>query len=137
MNAVQVSILLLLSASIFVGIDFVWLGLIAKGFYASQVGPLLLKKPNLPAAIVFYFVYTAGLLYLVVLPAIRDASITHAALIGTIFGLLAYGTYDLTNLATLKGWTTKLAIVDMAWGGILTGLTASFSYLVGRALGMV
>lgn len=118
-------------AGIIMGIiDAVWLSQIANSFYKSQIGPLLLDKPNLTAAAIFYVVYVVGVVLLVINPAIEKQSLGHAALYGAIFGGVAYATYDLTNLATLKGWTTSLVVVDIIWGVILTSVVASATYWI-------
>jgi uncharacterized membrane protein len=82
---------------------------------------------NLPAAVAFYLIYAAGLLYFAVLGA---SGVRQAAVRGALFGFFAYATYDLTNLATLRDWPLWLAAMDMAWGAVLSGTTA----LLGRAV---
>ena len=117
---------------VFCAIDFIWLGVVAPGFYKSQIGPLLLEKPNLAAAAVFYLLYAAGIVLFVVEPALRDDNWVSAAVMGALLGLLAYATYDLSNLATLKGWTVTLAIADIVWGMIVTGVSSTAAYFVAR-----
>jgi uncharacterized membrane protein len=129
-------LIFLITIVIFTVIDFIWLGLVAKNIYHDQVGKLLLKKPNLPAALVFYALYAIGVMYFCVLPAMSSHNAYWAQGTGMLFGLFAYGTYDLTNLATLKGWTTKIAILDLSWGVILTGSVAGLSVLVSHAFGL-
>lgn len=114
---------------VFVVVDFIWLGFVAKGFYRTELGDLLLPRPNLVAAVLFYLLFAAGLFLFVVQPAVASGSLLRAALLGAAFGLVAYGTYDLTNLATLKGFSPRLAAVDMAWGTVLTGIAAVAGYL--------
>lgn len=113
----------------FVIIDLVWLGAIAKNFYRSELGELLLPRPNLVAAVLFYLLFAAGIMLFVVEPAAASRSLLRAAVLGGLFGLMAYGTYDLTNLATLKGFTARLAVVDMAWGSVLTAAASVAGYL--------
>jgi uncharacterized membrane protein len=112
--------------------DFVWLGTVAAGFYRSEIGPLLLAAPNWPAAGAFYALYAAGTVTFAVMPALRAAAWTRALLYGTLFGFFAYATYDLTNLATLKGWSLSLSVVDIAWGMAVTGMAATVGYLGAR-----
>lgn len=119
---------------VFVVVDMVWLGVVAKGFYRDALGGLLAEQFNIPAAIGFYLIYTAGLLIFVIAPALRTGSWTEAALFGTLFGFFCYATYDLTNLATLRSWPLVLSLVDMAWGAILTGITATVAVLVASRL---
>ena len=118
--------LYLIALPIFFAIDMLWLGVIAQSFYASQLGPLLTPNVNWTAAISFYLLFIAGLVVFVIAPAVAKSSVTHALLFGAFFGLIAYATYDLTNLATLKDWPLLVTFVDMAWG---TALGASVSAL--------
>ena len=119
---------------VFCGLDFVWLGFVAKGYYQSQVGTLLLEKPNLPVAALFYVLYIVGVLIFAVLPALETRQWSRALLYGALFGFFAYATYDLTNLATLKGWSTGLALLDLTWGAVVTGISATAGYLVTRTV---
>jgi len=106
-------------------LDAVWLSWAMKRFYAPKLGHLLAQTPNWGAAVLFYFLYVAGAVALVVLPALKsETSLTGVAVMGVILGVIAYGTYDLTNQATLENWSWTVTVVDMIWGGILTG-TAS------------
>lgn len=120
----------LATAVVFFGLDFIWLSRVATGFYKARIGGMMLAEPNLAAAGVFYLAYIGGIVYFAVLPAVSgNGSLGSAALAGALLGLMAYGTYDMTNLATLKGWSIQLAAVDMAWGMVLTALAASAGYL--------
>lgn len=114
-------------------VDFLWLTIVAKNFYKSQIGPLLLEKPNMVAALAFYVVYIVGVTAFVIMPAFEKQSWPHALGYGALFGLVAYATYDLTNLATLKGFTTKLVAVDLLWGACLTALVSLGTYGLIRA----
>ncbi len=96
-----------------------WLGLAARSFYQQQLGYLMAASPNWFAAILFYLLFVAGLLGFVVLPGLRDNSLKSTLLHAALFGLIAYATYDLTNLATLKGWPALLSLVDMLWGTVI------------------
>ncbi|MBC7764325.1 DUF2177 family protein [Microbacteriaceae bacterium] len=113
-------------------IDAVWLSVIANKFYKSQLGGLLMEKPNMPAAVLFYVIYVIGVVVFVLSPALEKQSWTHAAIYGALFGLVTYATYDLTNLSTLKGWPVKLVIVDLVWGMALTATVAVLAYWVIR-----
>lgn len=119
----------LATAIVFFGLDFLWLSRML-GFYQSQLGGLLLDKPRLGYAGAFYAVYVIGVLVLVVLPAATAGSWVNALLGGALLGLVAYGTYDMTNMATLKGWSLQVALVDMAWGTAVTMLAATAGTLV-------
>ena len=122
---------LLLSSGIafvlFLIIDFFWLSIAVKYIYKPSLGPLLLDKPILSAAFVFYILYIAGLTFLVLRPNIDNFQIFESLWMGALFGLVAYGTYDLTNLATIKGWSLKVTIIDLLWGGILTGTVSALT----------
>jgi len=120
---------------IFLAIDFVWLKYVALGFYREQIGHLMLDKPNLAIAAGFYLMYAVAVVVLAVLPALRAESWTMALLYGALLGMAAFGTYDITNLATLKDWPTLVSIVDWAWGTVLTGTVAMLAYFTTRAIG--
>lgn len=125
-----------ITAAIIMGIlDYVWLGFIGKGLYYSEMGSLLLKKPNMIPALLFYVIYVVGTLVFVILPALEKESLGYAAGMGALFGLVAYATYDLTNLATMKNFSKKVVVVDLLWGAFITALTASGAYLAVQFLG--
>lgn len=109
---------------VFFAIDFVWLTTIAQRFYQSQIGPLLLDQFRMGVAFGFYLFYLGGVIFFAVNPALQANSLMTAARYGALFGFFCYATYDLTNLATLKGYTVTVAVVDMAWGTLLTGTSA-------------
>ena len=109
----------------FCALDFAWLGWIAKGFYQSQVGAVLLAQPNWTAAMMFYFLYSAGMQIFCVAPALDSGSALEAAALGALFGFFCYMTYDLSNLATLKGWSARLSLVDVLWGAAVTAASSA------------
>ena len=104
-------------------IDIIWLRLIAVQWYADSMGPLLSKSPNLWAAAAFYLLFPVGLLIFAVFPA-ENASVIKAVIMGALFGFFAYATYDLTALAVIKGWPVGLTFLDIAWGSIVSGISA-------------
>ncbi len=112
-------------------IDFGWLITMTPAFYKPRIGALLLETPNLTAAVLFYLLYCAGVVALAIWPAMQSGDWTDALWRGAILGLVAYGTYDLTNMATLKGWSWELTVVDMVWGTLLTGATATVASIAG------
>jgi len=122
----------LLTFVVFLIVDGIWLGLAAQRFYQKQIGPLLASKPNLIAAGIFYLIFIAGLVVFVILPGLQDGNLGRAVLRGALFGLVTYATYDLTNLATLKGWPILLTLVDLGWGTLLGALTTLVSVWIGR-----
>ena len=119
---------------VFVGIDFVWLGQAGDAFYRPAMGDMVLPGFRLTPAIIFYLIFAAGLLFMAVQPGVASGNWMEATGRGAVFGLCAYATYDLTNQATLKHWSTTLSIVDMSWGAILSALAATVGYFVWSAL---
>ena len=112
--------LYLVTFSAFIVIDMVWLGLVARTFYQKHLGFIMAPSPNWIAAIIFYLLFIAGLLFFVVLPGLKDDSLKTSLLRAAMFGLITYGTYDLTNLATVKDWPVLVTVVDMIWGMVLS-----------------
>lgn len=115
-------------------IDAIWLSVVANTFYKSQIGQLLLDKPNMPAAVAFYLTYVLGIVVFVLRPALEAGSWLHALGYGALFGFVAYATYDLTNLATLKGFTLRLVVVDLIWGAVLTAVVSVGTYFIVKAI---
>ena len=126
-----------LTVPVFFAIDMIWLGWVARGFYRRQLGHLISPEVNWTAAIVFYLLFIAGILTFAVVPGLRRASLAHTVVLGAFFGFVAYATYDLTNLATLRGWPLKMTLVDMLWGAVLSGSVSAASYAIGRRLGVL
>jgi len=103
-------------------IDLIWLSIMMKPFYQKYIGHLLSETPNLIPAIIFYLIFILGLVFLVIMPALSgNFSYLKLFIYGALFGLVAYGTYDLTNHATMKNWPAIVTIVDLIWGALLTG----------------
>ena len=121
------------TAVVFFACDFVWLSTMG-GFYRERAAGLFLDKPNLVVAALFYLVYVGGVVFLAVSPALSNGSWTTALLGGLVLGLVSYGTYDLTNLSTLKNWPLSVSFIDLAWGTALTGAAATGGFLVTRWL---
>ena len=119
---------------IFLLIDGVWLLVIAKKLYAHYLGYLMAEKPRLLAALVFYLLFVVGLQGFVVNPALASGSASAALFSGMLFGLIAYATYDLTNLATVKDWPVLITAVDLVWGSFVSGVTCLLGYTVIRLL---
>ena len=104
--------------------DMVWLGTMVSRLYRPALGDLLLSGVNMPPAILFYLLYPVGLVVFAIIPALKSGNLTTALFLGALFGFFTYGTYDLTNQATLRNWSTTLTIADMAWGSVLGGISA-------------
>jgi uncharacterized membrane protein len=112
---------------VFLGIDFVWLGIVARNFYKKELGAFSTTL-SLPAAFLAYVLIAAGIVLFVLPKASGD--IVKALLWGAVFGLIAYGIYDFTNLATLKGWSIKMLVVDTLWGVFVCGITSLLATLI-------
>jgi uncharacterized membrane protein len=122
------------TAAIFLVVDLIWLMWAAKGFYRGQLGALLRPDFVAPAGIAFYLLYVGGIVWFAVLPALAGGDWRQAALNGALLGLIAYATYNLTNLTTLAGWPVPLTFVDIAWGSAVTAIAATGGYLLSRAV---
>lgn len=109
---------------IFLAIDYVWLGYVAKDFYHDRLGHLMAEKVNFGVAAAFYLIYTIGIVIFAIKPALANDNLLLALGYGALLGLLAYGTYDVTNMATLKDWPVIVSVVDIVWGVSITAITA-------------
>lgn len=116
------------TALAFLMLDGLWLSLATPSLYRPAMGPLLAERVVRGAAISFYLIYIGGIVLFAVAPAIRASSPLQAVLLGGALGLVAYATYDLTNLATLRGWPLKLSFIDLGWGTLVTAVAALAGY---------
>ncbi len=123
-----------LAVIVFFILDMVWLGVVAKSYYRQQLGDYLLVDFNWGAAIAFYLIFLFGLLFFVVASLPLNASIYQVIIRSILCGVVTYATYDLTNLATIKNWPLMLSLVDMTWGGVLSGIVGSVSFYFHRWL---
>ena len=112
-------------------IDALWLAVLMGPTYQSYIGALMLSEPKLLPAALFYILYPVGVMVFAVIPALRKRDWRSAALLGGLLGLVAYGTYDLSNLATLRGWPWQMTAIDMAWGTFLSASAACVGYAAG------
>ncbi len=119
----------------FVIVDAIWLTVMGSRLYRPTLGDILLPTLNAPPAVVFYLIYPIGILVFATLPALKAGSVSPALLYGALFGAMAYATYDLTNFATLRNWTTLISVVDIAWGAIVTAIAAVAAYYLTRLIG--
>lgn len=126
--------LYLVSLAAFLAIDTLWLGVVARSFYQQYLGFLMAPSPNWFAAVIFYLLFIVGILFFVVVPGLESNSLKATLLRAALFGLIAYATYDLTNLATLRDWPALLSIVDMFWGAVLSVLVSYISFMAGKRL---
>jgi len=126
--------LYILTFAVFLAIDAIWLTWIAKNMYAEKVGHLLAENPNLIAALVFYLLFIGTILLFVVIPGYEAQSIGKTILLGALFGMVTYSTYDLTNLSTLRDWPLSITIIDIAWGTFLSTATSVAGYYIATLL---
>lgn len=111
-------------------IDMLWLGIIAKNTYQKYLGGFLTDNVNWTAAIIFYFIYVVGISIFVIYPSINKGSVYQAILMGALFGFFTYATYDLTNLATLKGWPLPIVFIDIIWGSVLSAIVSISGFYI-------
>lgn len=115
---------------VFMAIDLVWLGVVAKDLYKKHLGYIMTDQVNWSAAFIFYLIFVAGMLFFVIDPALKKESWQYALFVGAVYGFITYATYDLTNLATLKDWPVTITVIDLIWGTTLSALTSFFSYMI-------
>jgi len=130
----QFAIAYVASLLTFLAIDAVWLGMVAKNFYAAQLGSLMREDVLFLPAAIFYLFYAAGIVILAVRPGQTELSLLHVGLYGALVGFIAYGTYDVTNLATIKNWPPLMSVVDLLWGTALSSVVAMAGALAVRKL---
>ena len=123
--------LFLTSAVIFLVIDLLWLAVISRQLYVDQLGGLMGETRIIPAAI-FYVLFMTGLLIFVIVPALNKNKLSYAILVGGFFGLICYGTYDLTNLATLENWPVVITVLDLIWGTFINAATAGLVFWIAK-----
>ena len=127
----MIHILLYISTAIvFLALDVVMLKKVMYPLFSANIGPMMLEDLRMGPAAVFYLFYVVGVVWFVSIPALNVGSIAQAFLAGAVLGALAYGTYEFTNFATLKGWTAQMVMVDVIWGAVLTGTSAAVGVAV-------
>jgi len=117
--------------AVFFAVDMLWLGLIARTFYKKHLGFLMAPEVNWYAALIFYFLFIAGVLVFVVLPGLKENDLPMMLVKAALFGLITYATYDLTNLATVKDWPMIITIIDLIWGMVLTTVVSLAGFFIG------
>lgn len=115
---------------VFMGIDLIWLGFVAKNIYSKYLGYLMAPNVNWLAALVFYVIFIIGILYFVIAPSLVDRDFTQLVIRAMLFGFMTYATYDLTNLATVRDWPITITIIDLIWGTTLSTSVSVISYLI-------
>ena len=116
----------------FLVVDAIWIALVVRSYYESQIGSLLRETPDFIAALVFYLAYSFAVVVLAVRPALSSKRLVDALMLGALLGAIAYGTFTITNYAVLKDWTIGLVVSDIAWGTFLTAVVAASGYLAAR-----
>lgn len=134
LNTLQFIKLYLLTLPVYLLVDGLWLTIIAKSFYAKHLGYLMTPKPNWFAAGLFYLGYVVGVIIFAVSPAIQENSLTKALVLGGLFGMFCYATYDLTNLATIKDWPWFIAVIDILWGTLVSLIVAGAGFYIGKKI---
>ena len=124
-----------LTLGVFLVIDLLWLGVLARGTYQRHLGHLMAERPNWAAAFVFYFIFVAGIYVFAILPALERESAAQALRMAALFGFFTYATWDLTNLAVLKDFPTGIVFIDIPWGIVLSGSVGWSGYQIVRWLG--
>jgi uncharacterized membrane protein len=122
----------LVAAAVFLVLDLAWIGFVAQGLYERLLGDLLADEPNVAAAVLFYAIFLAGLVYFVIAPAVEQGSLRSAMLRGAAFGLVAYATWDLTSLAVIEGFPVAIVPIDIAWGAVLAASVSTVTCYVWR-----
>ncbi len=123
-----------ISSLVFLIIDVIWLSFATKSFYRPLLGDLISDKPVIWAAALFYILYMFGMAIIVIQPCIETSGLSKSLFIGFIFGLVAYGTYNLTNMAVIKNWSPTVVFVDMFWGGALTAFSATTGLFLAKKI---
>ena len=122
----------LVAAAVFLVLDLAWIGFVAQGLYERFLGDLLADEPNVAAAVLFYVIFLAGLVYFVIAPAVEQGSLRSALLRGAAFGLVTYATWDLTSLAVIEGFPVAIVPIDIAWGAVLAAAVSTVTCYVWR-----
>lgn len=125
----------LIALIVFSLIDVVWLVFISRKLYREKIGHLMADKVNVPAAAIFYLLFIAAMVFFVINPAAERQSILYALGVGAFFGLVTYGTYDLTNLATLRNWPVSMTVIDLIWGSFVTASTCGLTTWISGRIG--
>jgi uncharacterized membrane protein len=120
---------------VFLGLDFSFVLGVASPIYKQEIGGLLLQQFHVVPTVLFYLVYIFGAVLFVIAPALKEGRWQRVAALGAAFGLVAYSTYDLTNLGTMRGFTVKITLIDLTWGMVVTSVSSTIGYLAARRFG--
>ncbi len=122
----------IIAMAIFLAVDVIWLSTAGRSIYFVELAGMLKDRPDFLVAFIFYAIFIAGLVCFVINPAMAAADVWYAVRMGAFFGLVSYATYDLTNLASIKGFTTKIALIDLTWGTFLSATVSGLTVLALR-----
>lgn len=125
----------LAALTVFIITDGIWITLVVRRVYESEIGSLMREAPDLKVAAIFFALHTAGIMYFAVRPALETGQASQAVIAGAFLGLLAYGAYGLTNMSLIQGWTYKVGLLDIVWGPIVTAIAAYAAFHVAKMLG--
>lgn len=125
----------LVALGVFAVVEGTWLAVIAKDFYQKQIGYIMTSSPKIVPTVAFALIFIVGLVFFVINPALAKDSWKYALLVGLLFGLVSYSTYDLTNLATLEGWPSIVSIVDLIWGSTMSAIVSTISFFILKMIG--
>ena len=120
------------TAIVFAGMDFCWLSLAAPRLYKPELGDQIIDGVRIVPAVLFYALYMVGVTVLCVAPALDSGNWSKATINGAVLGIAAYAAYDLTNQATLRVWSTKVTVADLAWGLVATAISATLAVFITR-----
>ena len=130
MTALKIIETFVAAAVVFAVIDLGWITLVVNKMYREELGSIVLKKPRALAGVLFYLIYIAGLLYFVIDPSLEGGTSSTALRDGALYGLFTYATFDLTNWAVLKDWTSKVVVADIAWGVFISAVVATLTHVI-------
>ena len=130
MGIKTVLIAYVLTFIVFLAVDMLWLGIVARNIYRKYLGNFLSDTVNWTAAFIFYLLFVVGISIFAIYPAVSKDSVSNAILLGALFGFFTYATYDMTNLATLKGWPLPIVIIDIIWGSVLSAIVSLSGFYI-------
>jgi uncharacterized membrane protein len=130
MSVTKLLISYALTFVVFFIVDMAWLGFIAKDLYKKYLGGFLSEQVNWTAAVIFYLLFIVGVFIFAIMPSVEKNSVVLAVTLGALFGFFTYATYDLTNLATLKGWPVTIVFIDIIWGSVLTAIVSTAGFYI-------
>jgi uncharacterized membrane protein len=119
---------------VFGGVDMAWLSVMGPLIYKPALGDILAPSLRAGPAIAFYAMFPVGVVVFAVLPALRGQTPMTGAMLAALFGAIAYGTYDLTNYATLRNWNLQITLLDIVYGAFASGVAATAAYYAVRAI---